>query len=212
MAVEEETGGPSRGEDMDQEEQEPGSSLALSEGRRRATICPPVAKVSQHGPHSFLSLCSVPASHSYLSAACVQVLMAHQLEGARWLFGAFWRGGGLLADEPGLGKTLQVITLVEALVRARAIARVLVAAPANLYARPDRTRRPPCARPLADPPGMPPRALFPHRSVANWDDEFQRWLGGSAFELSVDGPPGQSVTAQPHSEGLRLVSAVLRSK
>ena len=58
--------------------------------------------------------------------------MPHQLEGVCWLFGAFGRGGGLLADEPGLGKTLQVIVLLEALVRTGRVARVLIAAPANL--------------------------------------------------------------------------------
>ena len=46
------------------------------------------------------------------------MLMSHQLSGVRWLFAAFGRGGGLLTDEPGLGKTLQVIVLLEALVRA----------------------------------------------------------------------------------------------
>ena len=58
--------------------------------------------------------------------------MPHQLDGVRWLFAAFGRGGGLLADEPGLGKTLQVIVLLEALVRTGRVARVLIAAPANL--------------------------------------------------------------------------------
>ena len=64
----------------------------------------------------------------------VQILRPHQVEGVRWLFGAFGRGGGLLTDEPGLGKTLQLIALLEALIRARALARVLVVAPANLCA------------------------------------------------------------------------------
>ena len=64
-----------------------------------------------------------------------QVLMTHQLSGVRWLFAAFGRGGGLLTDEPGLGKTLQVIVLLEALVRAGRVTRALIAAPANLCAR-----------------------------------------------------------------------------
>ena len=61
--------------------------------------------------------------------------MAHQLSGVRWLFGAFGRGGGLLTDEPGLGKTLQVIVLLEALIRAGRVTRALIAAPANLCDR-----------------------------------------------------------------------------
>ena len=36
----------------------------------------------------------------------------------RWLFQAVADGGGLLGDEPGLGKTVQIITVLEALVRA----------------------------------------------------------------------------------------------
>ena len=36
----------------------------------------------------------------------------------KWLASAMVRGGGLLTDEPGLGKTLQVIALVEAMVKA----------------------------------------------------------------------------------------------
>ena len=82
-----------------------------------------------------------------------QVLKPHQVEGVRWLFGAIDRGGGLLADDPGLGKTLQVIATVEALIAARLVASILVVAPANL--------------------------------LANWDAEFRRWLGGSAFRLNV---------------------------
>ena len=44
-------------------------------------------------------------------------------------------GGGLLGDEPGLGKTVQIITVLEALVRARLARRILIIAPANLRAR-----------------------------------------------------------------------------
>ena len=50
--------------------------------------------------------------------ARVQVLKPHQVEGVEWLFKAIHAGGGILADDPGLGKTLQVITVVEALIKA----------------------------------------------------------------------------------------------
>jgi len=59
-------------------------------------------------------------------------LHPHQLDGVRWLFKAFCRGGGILADDPGLGKTLQTIAVVEALTRARLASTVLVVVPANL--------------------------------------------------------------------------------
>jgi hypothetical protein len=42
------------------------------------------------------------------------------------------RRGGLLADEPGLGKTLQVIAALEAIVRAGHARKILVVTPANL--------------------------------------------------------------------------------
>ena len=62
------------------------------------------------------------------------MLQPHQVEGVRWLFGAIDRGGGLLADDPGLGKTLQVITVLEALIRSNLVRRVLIVTPANLLA------------------------------------------------------------------------------
>lgn len=62
------------------------------------------------------------------------MLKPHQVAGVRWILSAIHRGGGLLTDEPGLGKTLQAIAAVEALVRARVLSRVLVVCPANLYA------------------------------------------------------------------------------
>jgi len=69
------------------------------------------------------------------AAVCAPVaarLQTHQWAGVRWLFDAYTAGGGILADDPGLGKTLQAIALVEAVVRARLATRVLVVAPANL--------------------------------------------------------------------------------
>ena len=63
-----------------------------------------------------------------------QALKPYQVEGVRWCYKAIHRGGGLLADDPGLGKTLQVIAAVEAAVHAKQVSRVLIAAPANLLA------------------------------------------------------------------------------
>lgn len=63
-----------------------------------------------------------------------EAVQRHQRVGVRWLISAFHAGGGILADEPGLGKTLQAIGAVEALVRRGLATRVLVVAPANLVA------------------------------------------------------------------------------
>ena len=57
-----------------------------------------------------------PCERVGLTIACasvrlLQALKPHQVEGVQWLLGAFDRGGGLLTDEPGLGKTLQLIAL-----------------------------------------------------------------------------------------------------
>jgi len=57
-----------------------------------------------------------------------------QIEGVRWLYAAVHGGGGILADEPGLGKTLQVIAALEALVASGHVRRVLVVTPSNLLA------------------------------------------------------------------------------
>ena len=61
-------------------------------------------------------------------------LQPHQLAGVRWLYKAVMGGGGILADDPGLGKTLQAIVTVEALVSSGWARRVLIVAPANLVA------------------------------------------------------------------------------
>lgn len=131
--------------------------------------------------------------------------MPHQVEGVRWLFAAVGRGGGLLTDEPGLGKTLQVIALLEALVRAGRVTRVLIVAPANLCAHQALQPGPPTrAIALASPahrapspsPWWPPCTSWPRRTaaarrtdtprrVANWENEFHRWLGSTSLELSV---------------------------
>ena len=64
--------------------------------------------------------------------AALARLQPHQLGGVRWLFAAWARGGGILADDPGLGKTLQILVLLDALAWRRLARRVLVAVPANL--------------------------------------------------------------------------------
>ena len=77
----------------------------LKMGARRARLCPPVWKG----------------------------LQAHQLRGQRWLAASIAENGGaILADDPGLGKTLTAIGFMEALVRAQLVTRVLVVVPANL--------------------------------------------------------------------------------
>eukprot|EP00325_Prymnesiales_sp_UTEX-LB-985_P007814 CAMPEP_0174697536 /NCGR_PEP_ID=MMETSP1094-20130205/3369_1 /TAXON_ID=156173 /ORGANISM="Chrysochromulina brevifilum, Strain UTEX LB 985" /LENGTH=200 /DNA_ID=CAMNT_0015894531 /DNA_START=107 /DNA_END=709 /DNA_ORIENTATION=+ len=116
---------------------------SLSDGSRRARVCsPPLEGEAQQEAVQIKSVCSSLLLFSphrktltlVLAAVGVRAAGAKtaQVDGVRWLFGAFGRGGGLLTDEPGLGKTLQIITVLEALVRARAVLRVLVLAPANL--------------------------------------------------------------------------------
>uniref|UniRef100_A0A7S3ANW5 Helicase ATP-binding domain-containing protein n=1 Tax=Haptolina ericina TaxID=156174 RepID=A0A7S3ANW5_9EUKA len=63
-----------------------------------------------------------------------QVLKPMQVDGVHWLFAAVHGGGGILADDPGLGKTLQLIALLEALVSAGLEHRVLIVTPSNLLA------------------------------------------------------------------------------
>ena len=135
--------------------------------------------------------------------------MPHQAAGVKWLLDAVDRGGGLLTDEPGLGKTLQAVTLIEALIASRRVARVLIVVPANVCASPQpclvRCSSCSCAscRPCAlscqllgarahalrsrppSAPARPTRVLTRACRVANWENEFHRWLGGTAFELSV---------------------------
>ncbi len=59
-------------------------------------------------------------------------LRPHQWSGVRWLaMHALPRGGGILADDPGIGKTLQALAVLEAMVRSRLATRVLIVAPSN---------------------------------------------------------------------------------
>ena len=52
-----------------------------------------------------------PGCWALISDDLVGKLQPHQLAGCRWLYAAAMRGGGILADDPGLGKTLQAILL-----------------------------------------------------------------------------------------------------
>ena len=154
----------------------------LTDGLHRATIGPPLAQVCaalaapHHLPPPPLLPCRLADSYRALRGTATLnphlliglpigvrvslVLMAHQLEGVRWLFAAFGRGGGLLTDELGLGKTLQVIALVEALVRAGRATRILAVAPANLWVLPNANQR---HSPLPTPhsPLPTPHSLLP---------------------------------------------------
>lgn len=75
-----------------------------------------------------------PCCCGFIADGLVRKLQRHQLLGVRWLYAAATRGGGILADDPGLGKTLQAIATVEALISSGWARRVLVVAPANLLA------------------------------------------------------------------------------
>ena len=122
-----------------------------------------------------------------------QVMKHHQKEGVKWLWDAYTRGGGLLTDDPGLGKTLQVVALIEALVRMdRPIARILIACPANMCARACTLPLMPAAA-LSLAPRPHPHLIrhvpVPRRSVANWHAEFARWLPRRATRRPRCHPP-----------------------
>ena len=67
-----------------------------------------------------------------LPAKVLGALKLHQLLGVRFLFEAMQAGGGLLCDDPGLGKTFSAIALVSALLTSLHVHRVLIAVPANV--------------------------------------------------------------------------------
>ena len=67
--------------------------------------------------------------------AIVRMLASYQRVGVRWLLEkltAAVDGAGVLGDAPGLGKTVQAIAVVAALVAGGLARRVLVVAPANV--------------------------------------------------------------------------------
>ena len=115
----------------------------LPAGDSRAHVCPALSKVRTSTVAVVLTfarlifLCAPRATASLTRVVpCAQLLMPHQATGVKWLLDAVDRGGGLLTDEPGLGKTLQAVTLIEALIASRRVARVLIVVPANLCASP----------------------------------------------------------------------------
>ena len=69
--------------------------------------------------------------HTWLPFSLSAVLHPHQRAGVRWLYRRS-AVGGILGDDPGLGKSLQAIALVQALLAAGQARRVLIVAPANL--------------------------------------------------------------------------------
>jgi len=74
------------------------------------------------------------ATAAELTPKVSALLQPHQRVGVRWLFRAHYRGGGILGDEPGLGKTLQAVALVEALVTAQLVSHVLIVVTAEMVA------------------------------------------------------------------------------
>ena len=87
----------------------------LVSASRTTRVCRTLWKVSRACLASVTCACSPTRWLGAAMRARSQVLQAHQKEGVRWVFGAHERGGGILTDEPGLGKTLQIIGLIEAL-------------------------------------------------------------------------------------------------
>ena len=75
-----------------------------------------------------------PCCRALIADCLIGKLQTHQLLGVRWLYAAATRAGGILADDPGLGKTLQAIAAIDALIASGRARRVLVVAPANLVA------------------------------------------------------------------------------
>lgn len=77
-------------------------------------------------------LAGSPGQWAWLRASLGARLQPHQVTGVRWLYAALARGGGILGDEPGLGKTVQAIAVAESMIASRQATRVLIVAPANL--------------------------------------------------------------------------------
>jgi len=69
-----------------------------------------------------------------LSPRLWAVLQPYQREGVRRLFRAHFAGGGILGDEPGLGKTLRAVALMHVLVTAKLVSRVLLVVTAEMVA------------------------------------------------------------------------------
>eukprot|EP00949_MAST-11_sp_MAST-11-sp1_P002646 g2646.t1 len=64
-----------------------------------------------------------------------KLLHPHQQEGVQWMYGLFQKGtGGILADDMGMGKTLQVIALVRGLQMQRETRKILIICPVAVLA------------------------------------------------------------------------------
>ncbi|GAX28537.1 hypothetical protein FisN_12Hh095 [Fistulifera solaris] len=61
-----------------------------------------------------------------------QKLFAHQVEGVSWMASLYHRGGGLLGDEMGMGKTFTTLTCLGGLMNAGTICNALVVAPKSV--------------------------------------------------------------------------------
>jgi SNF2 family DNA or RNA helicase len=61
-----------------------------------------------------------------------QKLFAHQVEGVSWMASLYHRGGGLLGDDMGMGKTFTTLTCLGGLMNAGTICNALVVAPKSV--------------------------------------------------------------------------------
>ena len=110
-----------------------------------------------------------------------------QVEGVRWLYAAVHGGGGILADEPGLGKTLQVITVLEALVASGYVRRVLIVTPSNLLANWYAVR---CTVSASDPPALSDDRDLSSRNAGVWQVAWRLAARAQRVHAQEDG--GQS--------------------
>ena len=78
-----------------------GGLCAANRSARRLQAC-------WRGRHIRRSMLRSNLCWARIRPSLLRRLKRHQVHGVRWLFGAWCRGGGILADDPGLGKTLQV--------------------------------------------------------------------------------------------------------
>ena len=74
------------------------------------------------------------APRALVSSQLWERMQPHQRRGLGFLFERHHRGGAILADEPGLGKTLQALALVDKLVQGGLPGCVLIVAPAEMLA------------------------------------------------------------------------------
>ena len=97
-------------------------------------------RIQRHWRSTFVRLrllCAGRGQVAWLDGRLSRVLHPHQRLGVRWLYRIIAdnhrrRAGAILADDPGLGKSLQTISLLDAVIHYTSVKRVLIAAPANL--------------------------------------------------------------------------------